>query len=308
MDMSLNSNATIGKVFNIERYHINDGRGIRTVIFLKGCEMSCPWCCNPESQSSKSELAVHKNLCTMCLACEKSCPQKAISHDEAGLFLNKDVCILCGLCVSVCPVQARQIFGKEMSVEQVMAEVEKDAAFYLRSGGGVTLSGGEPGLQPRFSNQILKKCKQRGYGTAVETNGAVAWDSLWQTTMYADEILLDIKFTTGVLFKTISLFSFDALKGNIKKLTEKGKRVIFRCPIIPGYNDNDEHIANIVEWGKEFGISRVDVMAFHQLGSYKYDSLSMNYTLKGLEPPGEDTIRRIVEKIRSNGFIVTVGG
>lgn len=303
-----NDDKVYGSILNIEHFHVHDGKGIRTNVFFKGCNLRCQWCCNPESQAIGSQVAVHKNLCRQCFHCENICPEKSIFHKDEGLQLNEKLCTLCGYCIRKCPNNARQIYGKLMTVEEIVKEVEKDAAFYQKSGGGVTLSGGEPALQPRFAHEIIEECRKRYFNTAVETSGAVKWDSLWMTVENVDEILFDIKFTEPELFKTISDFPLESVKENIKKLVVKGKDITFRCPIITEYNDNNVHVKSIIKWAKEFDICKVDILPFHQLGRFKYHSLDMFYELEGIKPPSDDRVNEIVKMLLDEGLTVSVGG
>lgn len=300
--------AVKGIVFNIEHFHIHDGSGIRTLVFLKGCHLRCPWCCNPESQDMKTQIAVYKNLCKLCLVCENACPQKAIYHKDGSLFLNRDLCNSCGECVKKCPHKAREMFGKVMTVEEVMDEVKKDASFYQRSGGGVTLSGGEATLQPEFARGILEACKKEYFNTAVETCGTIKWEYLWMAVEYADEILFDIKYTDPDTFKKISSVPLSVVKENARKLKERGKEVAFRCPIIPDCNDDNTHISNVISWAKELNIGRVDILPFHQLGKHKYASLGLEYELGENKPPEDGRISEIEKMIADAGLKVTIGG
>jgi pyruvate formate lyase activating enzyme len=297
-----------GFIFNIEHYHIHDGSGIRTNVFFKGCHLKCPWCCNPESQKREKECGVHKNLCKSCLRCIDACPKGAISFREGNLVLDRELCDACGICADKCLNRARQIYGRQVTLDDVMTEIEKDEMFYRRSGGGVTLSGGEPSLQPEFAMEILKLCNERCISTAVETSGAVPWDSLWKTVEYADEILFDIKYTDPDLFSTICPVPLDTVRENIAKLKERNKNVVFRCPLIPGHNDNMEHIQNIIKWAREFGIAQIDLLPFHQYGRHMYHSLDMPYKLETLTPLDDSWVRDIEKIMAEAGFKVSIGG
>lgn len=298
----------VGIVFNIEHFHIHDGSGIRTNVFLKGCHLRCPWCCNPESQKMEPEIAVHLKLCKLCLECVNKCHRNAISFSENKLHLNRNLCDGCGVCIQSCPHDARQLYGQMMSVEEVVKEIEKDVLFYNKSGGGVTLSGGEPSLQPEFARAILKACKEKYINTAIETCGAVNWDTFWHVVEYADEILFDIKHTDPDLFAEISPVPFINVKQNLQKLIDKGKSVILRCPLIPNYNDNLVHITKIIELANDMYIEKIDILPFHQLGKYKYNSLDKVYNLEIMQLLNNKWIQEVEEMLSNEGFVVSVGG
>ena len=306
---SSNPDKIYGEIFNIEHYHINDGAGIRTNVFLKGCPLHCTWCCNPESQKKQPEVAVYQNLCKGCLKCVEVCPEGAVyAGKDNVVYINRTLCTACGECAKYCPANAIQLYGKRMSAAEVVREAEKDLPFYRKSGGGVTLSGGEPALQPLFSWAILALCKKKYIGTAIETSGAVNWDELWETVELADEILYDIKMTNPEQFKEISSVPLQLIKNNLIKLREKGKRVILRYPLIPRINDSDRSIDGIVEWANEVKIKRLDIIPFHQLGRGKYHSLDKVYLLEELKVPEDDQVKEIKEKLEAEGLVVNIGG
>lgn len=300
---------TYGMVFNIEHYHINDGEGIRTNVFLKGCNLWCPWCCNPESQNWEPQVAGYKNICKKCYTCEWICPEGAISHNTAiDISIDKKRCTNCGLCAEKCPNDALKLFGKRMSVLEAIKEVERDVQYYINSDGGMTLSGGEPLMQPEFAKELLLACKRRFIDTALETAGAVPWEKFWQVVQYADTILFDLKFTDEKLFSTICNEPLSTVKENLKNLIDNGKTVVLRCPVIPGYNSNYEHIENIIQWAIECKIKKIDLLPFHQLGSFKYQSLNMEYSLVGVEEMNAVRIQEFQKMIAAAGFEVSIGG
>lgn len=303
-----------GKIFNIEKYRIHDGEGIRSAIFLKGCNLRCPWCCNPESQSFTTQTVIHKNLCTACLSCYRNCPQQAIYYIDNIVKTNQDLCNSCGRCVQFCPNSARQIYGKEVTVEEVMKEVLKDSVYYSRSGGGVTISGGEPLLQPEFTRAILQECKWEYIHTAVETAGYVPWEATWQALELADVILMDIKATNSETAAVFLPKNADAdvmmsiKKENIRRLIENNKTIWFRCPIIPDYNDNERHIERVGDLAAECGVTHIDLLPFHQFGKNKYDALEKNYYLSELKPMRDEHLVPYYELLNKRGFEVSIGG
>ena len=258
----MDSIQTMGLVFNIERYRIHDGQGIRTNIFLKGCNLTCPWCCNPESQKMGKEIGIYRNLCKKCFRCADVCPEKALERRDQGPFLNKELCNLCGKCAEACPHNAVALFGEWRTAESVIQEVMKDRVYFQRSGGGVTLSGGEPALQPDFSRSILRSCKLEFIHTAVETAGAVGWESLWRTVEYADEILFDIKYIDPVRFAAISPVSLQKVIANLEKLKENEKEIVLRCPIIPGKNYFMDHLLQVISLANRLEIKKSGPASF----------------------------------------------
>lgn len=297
-----------GTVANIERYRIHDGDGIRTNIFLKGCPLYCPWCCNPETQSMQQQMAVFKKLCKLCGMCVHVCPNKAIHIENEQLFWDESKCDFCGKCVAYCPHKARKSYGKTMTVQEVINEVEKDALYYNRSGGGITVSGGEPGMQSAFTRAILHQAKNRYIHTAIETSGAVPAKQLWEAAEYADTILIDLKFTDAEKFKIVSAFPYEEYLKNLSMLCSRGKEVVLRCPIIPGKNSNSAHIEQISAIALANKIPRVDLLAFHQLGKNKYEALGMNYEMSTEKNLQKEDLEPFKSYLEQQGLNVTIGG
>jgi pyruvate formate lyase activating enzyme len=299
-----------GTVFNIEKYHINDGEGIRTNVFLKGCNLWCQWCCNPESQCLYPQLVIHTRLCKRCgYCCQGICDQNANYIDSTGnVYIDIEKCKLCSKCISVCPCSARELYGREMSVADVMKEVEKDSAYYIQSNGGMTITGGEPCIQADFSRQLIIAAKSRFINAAIETAGAVNWEQLWKIAEFSDTILFDIKYTDASKFSSISTTPLEIVYNNLYNLRKNKKEVKLRCPIIPDKNDNITHIKNIVQLAKETNILEVDLLPFHQFGKYKYDSLKYVYKLADTPEMDKSKVALFKEDMIKQGLKVTIGG
>jgi pyruvate formate lyase activating enzyme len=278
-----------GLIFNLQRYSLHDGPGIRTVVFLKGCPLHCLWCCNPESQRMEPELEFRPSLCKKCGACISACPEDAI-HPNVDCIpaekINRGKCTLCGKCVSVCPNEALRISGQWMDPEKVFDECLKDADVYRRSGGGVTLSGGEPLFQPEFSLELLQKLFNRGIHTAIETSGFASWETFETIIPYIDLFLFDIKHTNSQKHAAITGIPNEGIIGNLNKLASRSKKIILRIPLIPGFNDDIENLNSIVKLSTSLSINEINLMPFHQFGKEKYVRFGSQYSLmelKGLQ-------------------------
>lgn len=270
-------------IFNIQRYCIHDGEGIRTVVFFKGCPLHCPWCSNPESQSFEVETVMMENKC---IHCKAVCPMRA----------------------EECPSGAIEVFGKEYTVDEVMKEVLKDSIFYNTSGGGVTLSGGEVLGQAPFAVELLKKLKKLGIDTAIETSGMGSTVFVKQMAEYLDTILFDLKIMNPEKAKSVLGADINLIKTNLETLVKMGKHVIPRIPLIPGYTMDNDNIKRIVEFIKSLGLKEVHILPFHQYGSGKYEFLKREYALKNVKQLKEEDVEGIRNYIEDHGFKVVIGG
>ncbi len=281
----------MGTVFDIQRFSVHDGPGIRTTVFLKGCPLNCIWCHNPESKSSAPEILLHTNQCIGCGECTEACELGLHSFDEASNhYIERKKCVLCRKCEAVC-TGAIEICGKEMSSAEVMDTVIRDEAFYKNSGGGMTLSGGEPLMQAEFARELLMLATERGLNTAIETSGATKWENILSILPYTDLFLWDYKETSPELHKKYTGASNTLILDNLHRLSDAGAKIILRCPIIPGYNDRDDHFSAIGRLAEELqGVIRVDIEPYHPLGKSKAEALGKDYPLKDLTFPEKETI------------------
>ncbi len=292
-----------GIVSDIQRYCIHDGPGIRTVVFLKGCPLSCGWCSNPETQDFNPQLLYTSSKCIGCLRCVEVCPTGCI-RGVAGKPINidREKCNKCFECVKVCPSKALVQKGSIYSVDEIIAEVVRDEQFFKSSNGGVTLSGGEVLGQYNFAAHILKALKQLNINTAIETTGYGKWEHLKLIADYSDLILYDIKhYNSEAHFQGTGVKN-DLIIDNLRKLIECGKKVVVRIPIIPGYNNDAPSIEGIISLLKKLDVKKVDILPFHQLGSSKYAFLGMEYALKDLNSPKEEGITEIKRMFELSGF------
>ena len=305
-----------GLVFDIQRYSIHDGPGIRTVVFLKGCPLRCLWCSNPESQKDSIELEFRSSLCEQHMLCFGICPHAAIHPDpkvDPPRKIDFQKCTLCGDCVRICPTGALHFIGREMTTGQVFREILKDVAFYRKSGGGVTLSGGEPFAQPEFSLEILQRCYQRNIHTAVETSGQVDWDVLQKALPFTSLFLYDLKHLNTQTHLEYTAVPNELILSNLYRLVDSGARVILRIPLVPGFNMDEEHLQSVGELAARLEIEELHLMPFHQFGKDKYTRLCRPYLLgdqKGLQdtPEGRALLDQAVRLVGRPGLKVQVGG
>jgi len=290
-----------GIVLNIQHFSTHDGPGMRTTVFLKGCSLRCKWCCNPESIQFKPELAYNLSKCIgekECGLCLKECPESAIFvlDSDGKMRINWDLCTNCGKCVPVCPPMALYLFGQEMTPEQVLDEVEQDSAFYGESGGGITLSGGECLLQSDFAAAVLEGAHQRGINTAIETAGNVPWSFMEKVLPHVDTVLHDHKLTDPVRHKKWVGVDNKRILENFKRAYETfpHKTFIARTPLMPGVNDDEEHIRAVLAFIRPYkNVVDYELLPYHRFGENKYTFLGQVYELEDFQPPAPETLKRL---------------
>lgn len=271
-----------GTIFDIQRFALHDGPGIRTVVFLKGCPLSCHWCFNPESISPKPQLAYDKNKCTQCLKCVEVCTTRVFTFVNNELRLDRDKCNLCGKCIEVCSSPALKIFGYTSRVDEIIDQVVKDKLYYEKSGGGMTLSGGEALMQPDFAVELMKAAKNHGIHTCLETTGFGSRVAYERMTPYVDIFLFDYKHSDTMLHKQYTGRTPEKMLSALEFLCKNGASLILRCPVIPGVNDSLKHFKAIVQLGEKYPeIEAVELMPYVSWGEHKYN-------LIGKEAPGFD--------------------
>ena len=269
-------------IFDIQRNSFVDGPGIRTTVFFKGCNLKCAWCHNPESQSAKPQMMFYKDKCTGCGKCKSVCPY------------HLEQCELCGKCTLYCPVDARKVCGKEHTVDEVLKEVLKDKAFYETSGGGVTFSGGECMLQIDFLAEILKKCKENGIHTAVDTAGHIPFESFEKILPYTDLFLYDIKIFDSQKHKQYVGVGNELILENLKKLFERKAKLWIRIPIIPDVNDSIEEIQKIKDFLKTIGTpEKIELLPYHAMGENKYRAIGKEPQI--FKTPDAENMKRLKE-------------
>jgi pyruvate formate lyase activating enzyme len=296
-----------GCVFNIERFAIRDGPGIRTTVFFKGCPLRCLWCSNPESMQLYPQLFYSEHLCTRCYRCVDACPNKATTVSPEGTIeIDRSLCKNCGECVKVCPNKAREISGKIMTVEEVLEEVKKDSLFYQNSGGGVTASGGEPTHQPEFLWHLFARCHEAAIHTCLDTCGYVKTETLKGILEHTDLVLYDIKHMDPSRHKELTGVDNSLILENAR-VVAASRPMTIRVPLIPGYNDSEENLNALSKFMAELGLKRIDLLPYHALGKQKYDRLGMEYKLGDLKSYESEQVAAIKTVLESHGLEVGVG-
>ena len=284
---------TTGIIFNIQRYSIHDGPGIRTTVFLKGCPLNCWWCQNPESQLSGQEMVFREDRCIGCGACSLICPSVAIQIKNDIPVTEKEKCVLCGKCIEKCPALAREMIGKKLNTEEVIKEIEKDLLFYEESGGGVTFSGGEPLGQSEFLEGLLNGCREKKIHTAVDTSGYISWEILNKISPKVDLFLYDLKIMDNEKHKKYTGISNEIILENLKKLSSVHNNIFIRFPVIPGINDDSQNIKEMGGFLSSLKIAQVNLLPYHYIGIDKYRRLGRTYHLTAAQPPSKEKLFEI---------------
>lgn len=298
---------TTGLVFQIERFAVHDGPGIRVAVFLKGCALRCGWCHSPESQSTRPELLLKQDRCISCGTCQPVCRTNAIQEIDAEFETDLTRCDACGDCATACPTDARVIAGRRMTVPELLDEVERDRIFLDRSAGGVTFSGGEPLLQGAFLRDALAACRSAGLHTAVETAGfgpTMALEGLDQ----ADLVLFDLKLFDEDRHRRATGVSNRLILANFGRLTSRHRGVRARLPLIPGVNDDPENVDAIGALVASAGVRAIDVLPYHTAGVAKYSRMGRPYPLPGVAPPTPAAVAAVRDRLERIGLTVHVGG
>lgn len=273
-----------GWIFDIQRFCIHDGPGIRTTVFLKGCPLGCLWCHNPESRSPAPQVAFYASKCMHCGHCREVCPEGAILCTDARV--DRGRCTACGLCADECPNEALKRIGRQTSVAEVLDVVLRDQPFYQTSGGGVTLSGGEPLYQPDFSRELLRACQARGLHTAVETSGSARWERLEELLPCTDLFLYDVKAIDAGQHRRLCGADNALILENARRLSAAGATMLLRAPLIPGCNDGDDDLRRLGEFVLALPAPHtVELMPYHRIGIAKYEALGMTYALPDVQAP-----------------------
>ena len=300
-----------GVVFSIQRFSIHDGPGIRTTVFLKGCSLRCFWCHNPEGMRPKPDIQFFPDRCIGCDECIKACQHGAVIKVDGVRVYDREKCVVCGECVDTCYAGARVLTGKYMSVDAVVSEILQDRAFYETSNGGVTLSGGEPVMQPDFTYELLSRCKAEGLHTAIETCGNVRWEDEARMMPVTDLIMMDIKHMDSAKHRWATGAPNERILAAARKFAAMAQPIIFRIPVIPTVNDTVEEVTAIAAFVRELIEVRnqaggdgehtisLELLPFHRLAGDKYRSLDMDYRARDLITPTREHMQALTEAARS---------
>lgn len=299
-------NMTIGKIFDIQHFSLGDGIGIRTTVFLKGCPLRCEWCHNPESQASETEITYARENCAQCGACAVACPQGCHKIGENGHLFNSEKCIHCLKCVKACLCGVLEEIGKSASVAEIISEVEEDMPFYENSGGGMTISGGEPLFQPDFTIALARAAKEKSIHVCIETSGFGNRDKLLELSKYSDLFLFDCKADEKLHKKLIGVDNSIILK-NLKALDEAGAKIILRCPIIPEKNLTQAHVEGIIKIAKGLkNLQEINLLPYHNIATGKNEKLGKKTLNEKITPPSSDTMTELANRIQLETNVKTL--
>ncbi|MDR2488923.1 MAG: glycyl-radical enzyme activating protein [Desulfovibrio sp.] len=302
---------TTGIVFNIQRFSVHDGPGIRTTVFLKGCPLRCAWCSNPEGLTGAPQLMYMRGNCAGCLKCIEACPNHAASLTENGRAVDPSLCESCGMCAKECYFDALKMEGAIMTVPELMKELRKDANHYRRSDGGITLSGGEALTQLSFCAELFKACHAEGWHTAVETTAYIDRDSLDKVLPHLDLVLMDIKHADSAKHKEYTGVPNKRILQNARYIAEYGgPKLVIRTPVIPGFNDTAEEILAICAVAQSLpGVDTIHLLPFHRMGRNKYEHMQYDYRMEGVGPLTQEKASELHAVVRDNTQLVCkIGG
>lgn len=283
-----------GTVLRIEKSSINDGEGLRTVLFLKGCPLRCIWCSTPESQKRTPERGISRDKCRMCMRCVEVCSHDAIRAVGGRIEIDKDKCAGCMKCAGICPESAVVQYGRKMTASEVVREAAKDEVFYFHSGGGLTLSGGEPLMQSEFALEVLRGCSERGINCAMESSFFAPWEKIEPLLPYLSRLYVDIKHTDAESHKRLTGVESSLILENIRRADASPHHfeLVVRMPVIPGVNDRDEDMLRLAEITNSLKkLQFVELLAYHRLGTETYKRLDMKYPLQDLQSPSREYMR-----------------
>jgi len=298
-----------GLIFDIQKFSLQDGPGIRTIVFIKGCQLNCSWCQNPESQLNYPEVAFYPNHCINCGKCIEACPTNAIENIKKERIINRKLCSECRLkpCIEACNFGAIKLIGYHVTVKEVLKELEKDNVFYRNSNGGITISGGEPLFQADFVSLLLKELKKNNYHTAIETCSFCRWEQFEKVIDYTDLFLCDIKNMDEKLHFKATGVSNSLILENIEKLSKRAKKIIVRIPVVPRFNNNDENIKQVCRFSLKNNINEIHLLPYHDFGISKYKAIGRNYKLHNIKSPKKWKLmhlKKIIESYNINCKIV----
>ena len=296
-------------VLGIQRMTIHNGPGLRTLVLFKGCPLHCLWCSTPESQKPEPEIAVYPNKCIHCNHCLDVCALNAISLSKDTLSINRSLCNQCGKCTQPCYAEALKILGQPMTPEELFEEVRRDSVMYKHSGGGVTISGGEPLLNPDFNEQFIDAAKTEGINIGVDTCGFVPWTAIEPILHHVSFFLWDIKIMDPLAHRKLTGVSNKLILSNARRISERGVPIYIRVPLIPGFNDSEENIRATCKFAQTLkSVVEVSILPLHHLGKARYESLERNYPIANLPLISDNTLLNVKGIVESFGFMCNIGG
>jgi pyruvate formate lyase activating enzyme len=299
----------VGIVFDVKRYAVHDGPGIRTTVFLKGCPLRCLWCHNPESWYQMPEPSLRASQCRACGRCVERCPQDAIACRDNAAVTDPEKCNACGQCLDACAAGAREIIGREVRVSEIIEEVERDVVFYDESGGGVTISGGEPLMQDEFTAALAAECKRRHLHTALDTTCHAPWIVLEPLLDDVNLLLCDLKHMDSAAHERLTGVPNELILENIRRLAQHGKAMILRVPVVPGLNDSEENITATGEFACSLdGVDRVDLLPYNEAIQAKVARLAKHYEIWQAETPGRERMEQIAGRLGEFGLHIKIDG
>jgi len=298
-----------GIVFDIKKYAIHDGPGIRTTVFFKGCPLACRWCHNPEGMAAATQRIYHKERCIGCGECIQICPRKALRRSAEGIIADLPKCDLCRACADHCPSEAVEFIGQNVTVAEVVRQIEKDVAFYDQSKGGVTFSGGEPLMQPEFLLEMLDACGELDLHRTVDTTGYADTALLLKVAQKTDLFLYDLKLMDAENHRKYTGVSNEQILANLMRLAQNDARIQVRVPVIPGINSDAENIDKTADFIHSIGgVENISLLPFHNSARGKYGRLGMQWISPHIQPPTARLLQSVAARLKETGLKVTIGG
>lgn len=299
-----------GLIFDIKKYAINDGPGIRLTVFFKGCNLSCKWCHNPESMSPKVQKMYNASKCIGALSCISNCPNDALVMTSEGIVTDFDACNLCGKCAEVCPTKAFEMLGSSILISDLMKEIDNEAVFFDQSGGGVTFSGGEPLMHSEYLLEALKACGKRMYHRVVDTTAFSSQETLLEIAKHTELFLIDLKVMNAEKHKEFTGVSNEKILSNITALAKTNCEIIFRIPLIKGVNTSEENILKTANFVNSLNGNRsvINLLPYHNIAENKHIKLGHTNHFEEFKTPTEKEIEKIILQFKNYGITATVGG
>lgn len=306
----MDENNVVGIIFDIQRYSLHDGPGIRTLVFVKGCSLRCKWCANPEGLDTQIDITSDPIRCIGCGRCQQVCPKRAISVTEKGFSIDREQCSHCGKCAEVCPSGSKQSAGEIKTAAEIVKKVKRDMVFYKSSGGGLTMGGGEILMQPEFVYEILRECQNQGINTAIETSAFGKWEDLERIISVTDNVFMDLKAVDDELHLRLTGVHNSLILSNIRrtdelfrKKTDDKRRFVIRIPVIPGMNDSSDCVERAASFIETLsGYAWVELLPFHNFGENKYTKLDRAYSFHGVKNSSADEMLPLLEIMRKHGI------